>query len=316
MSTVFHKKTTNILLLSALVFLCVDTGFAKTGISKTVPATRADRAAITTKHKILSDKAQSITGEASDIESDIQKVIVSLANKDTKDAETILTGVSSKLDQLLAKNPGLDLLPTSVETDVFDFRGDKKSIAKSIDAAGSLLKQGKLQDARYLLSGMASEVRVSTTSIPLGTFPDAIKKVIPLIESGKRDQAAADLDAVLDTLVVTTEIIPLPVLRAEELLTIAAEFEHRDDLSKEQNRVEIATFTEAAKDQLELAQLLGYGGKDDYKTLYKEIDSIHKVLFTEKSASVWQKIKDEIAQFKDRFKALSEAAERIGHPAK
>ena len=306
----------NVMLFVSALCLYTNTTLAKTDLQKTSSVTQVDRVSITTKHKILQDKTQDIVGEASQIESDTQKAIVALDNKDPKDALVILKGVSGKLDNLLAKNPGLDLLPASVETDVFDFIGDKQTIAKAIDEAGGVLKQGKLQDARQILSGLASEIRVSTTSIPLGTFPSAIKKVIPLIESGKRDQAAADLNAVLDTLVVTTEIMPLPVLRAEELLTVAAEFEHRDDLSKEQNRAEIARFTDAAKDQLELAQLLGYGGKDDYKVLYKEIDAIHKVLFTEKSASAWQKVKDEFAQFKDRLKALSEAAERIGHPAK
>jgi len=120
----------------------------------------------------------------------------------------------------------------------------------------------------------------------------------------------------LNTLVVITEVTPLPVLRAEELLTFAAELEHKDDLTQEKSRVEIQKFTNAAKDQLERAQLLGYGNKDDYKTLYESIDGIDKALFTEKSVSAWQKVKDEFAQFKGRLKDLKEAAERIGHPAK
>jgi hypothetical protein len=119
----------------------------------------------------------------------------------------------------------------------------------------------------------------------------------------------------LNTLVDTTEVMPLPVLRAEELLTVAAGIGHSDDLSQEKIRVEIQNFTDAAKEQLERSQLLGYGNKGDYKTLYQAIDGIHKVLFTEKSVITWQKVKDELNQFKDRLKALAEEAERIGHPA-
>lgn len=175
-----------------------------------------------------------------------------MENKDSKSVVTILQGVSSKLDAILAKNPSLALVPADVEADVFDFEGNNKTVAKAIDSADGLLRHGKLQSARQILAPMASEIRISTTSIPLGVFPTAIKEAISLIEVGKIDQAAVDLVNVLDTLEVTTEIMPLPVLRAEELLTVAAELEHRDDLSKEQNRKEIRALTDAAKDKLEL----------------------------------------------------------------
>ena len=301
----YQKKMAIYILLASGATFLASNSFAKTETPKPHPATTIDRVSAATKHKILKEKAQQIASEAVEVESETQKAIVALENKDTKDAVTILRGVSSKLDNLLAKNPGLALVPADVEADVFDFEGDNKEVANAIDEVEKLLKHGKLQSARQVVSDMASEIRVTTTSIPLGTYPAAIKQVIPLIESGKIDQAVVDLNSVLDTLVVTIEIMPLPVLRAEELLTVAAGLEHRDDLSKEKNRVEIQQFTDAAKDKLELAQLLGYGNKDDYKTLYKEIDAIHKTLFSEQSAATWQKVKDELSQLKNRLKALT-----------
>jgi hypothetical protein len=129
-------------------------------------------------------------------------------------------------------------------------------------------------------------------------------------------QAAVDLNSVLDTLVDTTDVMPLPLFRAEELLNVAADLEHKDDLSQDKSRGEIRKFTDAAKAQLERAQLLGYGNKDDYKILYQEIDAIHKTLFSEKSASAWQRVKDDLGQFKDRLKGLEDTIERIGHPVK
>lgn len=163
-----------------------------------------------------------------------------------------------------------------------------------------LLKHGKLPVARHIMSDMASEIRITTTSIPLSTFPGAIKQVIALIESGKTDQAVIDLNSALDTLVVTTELIPLPVLRAEALLKAASALELTDDLSKQKNRKEIRNLINAAKDKLELGELLGYGDKDDYKMLYQQIDAIHKTLFSEKSKATWQKIKNNLSKIKDR----------------
>jgi len=311
----YQKKLATYLLLASSAGFLANNSFAKTEPPKIHTASIIDRVAVATKHKALSEKAQAIEDEAAQIETETRKAIVALGNKDTKGATTILQAVSTKLDNLIAKNPGLELVPTSVDVDVSDYEGTNKEVASAIDETEDLLKHGKLQTARRLVSALASEIRVTTTSIPLGTYPAAIKQIIPLIDSGKLDQAAVDLNSVLDTLVVSTDVMPLPVFRAEELLTVAADMEHRDDLTQDKSREEIRKFTDAAKAQLERAQLLGYGNKDDYKILYREIDAVHKALFTEKSVSTWQKVKDELGQFKDRLKALEEAAERVGHPA-
>lgn len=316
MKNTIKKLTLCVLMSTASTFVLVGNSVAKTEIHQTLPVSGSDKITAATKHKILKEKVQLIVGDAVEIESETQKAIIALENKDSKGAITILQGVSSKLDGLLAKNPGLALVPANIEADVFDFKGNKKTVTQAIDDADSLLRHGKLQSARQIVAGLASEIRISTTSIPLGTFPAAIKQAITLIESGKIDQATVALDNVLDTLDITTEIMPLPVLRAEELLTLAAELEHRDDLSKEQNRKEIRALTDAAKDKLELAQLLGYGDKKDYKVLYDGINGIDKELFSDQSAAAWQKIKDKFSEFKDRLKALGEAAIRAGHPAR
>jgi hypothetical protein len=308
MKKYFRTIACSIVFVSTSTLLFANNSLAKTDAQPTKLASSIDRISAVTRHKILQEKSQPIISEAAEVASETQKAVVALENNDSKKANSILQGVSSKLDGILAKNPGMALIPIDVEADVFDFDGDNKSISKAIDNARDLLKSGKLQNARQLLEPMASEIRVTTTNIPLGTFPTAIKQAISNIDAGKTDQAAVDLSDELNTLEETTEIMPLPVLRAEALLTEAARLEHTDDLSKDKNRVEIQKFTDAAKDKLELAKLLGYGDKDDYKLLYKEIDAINKALFTEKSEAIWQNIKD-------RFNDLKDTVNRIGHPA-
>ena len=310
------KLTICVLLVSSTTFLCVENSFAKPQIHPPHASSIADRVTAATKHKILNEKNQPVIGEAAEIETETQKAMVALSKKDAKDAATILQGVSSKLDSLLAKNPGVALVSLRVKADAYDFEADNKTVKKAIAEADILLEAGKLQAARQIVGPMASEIRITTTSIPLGAFPGTLKKVMGLIEAGNIDQAAIDLGDLLDTLEVDTEIVPLPVLQAEELLTVAAELEHRDYLSKEQNRKDIQALTDAAKDKLELAQLLGYGDKKDYKALYDGINGINKELFSDRSAAAWQKVKDKLAEFKSRLHDLAETAERIGHPAK
>lgn len=286
-----------IIFASGATSLCAaDNSFAKTETQKSPLEFTIDRISEATKHKILIEKTRPIECDAVEVELETQKAIVALENKDTKDALTILEGFSGKLDTILAKYPGLALVPVSVKTDVFDYKSDNKEATFAIHKAMGLLKHGKLPVARHILSDMASEIRITTTSMPLSTFPGAIKQVIALIESGKTDQAVIALNSALDTLVVTTELIPLPVLRAEALLKAASTLELTDDLSRQKNRKEIRKLIDAAKDKLELSELLGYGDKDDYKMLYQQIDAIHKTLFFEKSKATWQKIKNNLSK--------------------
>lgn len=188
-----------------------------------------------------------------------------------------------------------------METDIFDFEGDANTVKKEIKQADNLLDDGKLQSARQILVELASEMRITTVSIPLGTFPLTIKNAIALIDAEKTNEAALSLDEVLNTLVERTEIIPLPLLRAEALLTIASELEHKEDLSKEKSRAEVLKFADAAKEKLKMAELLGYGSKDDYQLLYTAIDDIKETIHSEKSASTWAKVKQTLTDLKNKI---------------
>jgi len=109
------------------------------------------------------------------------------------------------------------------------------------------------------------------------------------------------LDDVLNMLVERTEVIPLPLLRAEILLTEASELEHKEDLSKEKSRAEVLKFADAAKEKLKLAELLGYGSKDDYQSLYTAIDEIKDTIHSEKSAATWAKVKQTLTDLKNKI---------------
>ena len=167
----YQKKMAIYILLASGATFLASNSFAKTETPKTHPATTVDRVAASAKHKALTEKAQSIEGEAAEIEAETQKAILALDNKDTKGATTILQGVSTKLDNLLAKNPGMGLVPAKIEADVYDFNGTNKQVAYAIDEAEDMLKHGKLQTARQIVARMASEIRIITTSISMNENP-------------------------------------------------------------------------------------------------------------------------------------------------
>jgi len=259
------------------------------------------KASLATKSKLLAERQQKIEHEALEAVTGTQHALMALQTNDTKKATALLQDVSGKLGILLAKYPKIDLISANVEAEVDDFDSDSAQVQKMVDQADTLLRDHKVQDARYLLDELVSEARITTTSIPLGTYPAAIKDAAKLIDQGKTEEAKEALYAVLSLLDKTTEIMPLPVLKAEALLTAASELEHKSDLKKETSRDEILKLTDAAKEKLKLAEILGYGAKEDYKPLYDAIDGIKDVIHTQKAAATWDKLKNALSAFKNKI---------------
>ena len=287
--------------LAASMGSAVSVSAATATTPSTSSSTPGSKESLATKRKLLEERQQKVEHEAFEAITGTQNALMALQKKDTKKAMALLQEVSGKLDILLAKYPGLNLIPANVEADIYDFDGTSKQVEKLTDAADDLLEDHKVQDARAILADLVSEMRITTTSIPLGTFPIAIKDAASLIDKGKTAEAEDALYEVLSLLVKTTEIMPLPVLRAEVLLTKASELEHKSDLSKAASRTQILKLTDAAKEKLKLAEMLGYGDKKDYKLLYDSIDDLKDVIHSEKSAAAWDKVKNSLSAFKNKI---------------
>ncbi len=250
--------------------------------------------------ELLAKKEQQVLNEASSAVFGTRQALSALARNDSKQAVSALQTVSGKLAIIREKSPSLAFIPAAVVTAVYDFQGDAKTIEATRDKVDDFLEDGNLHGARQMLAELASEVRITTTSIPRDSFPIGIKEAILLIDTGKTHEAANLLNKALVSLVETTEIIPLPILRAEALLDQASELEHKQGQSNEKSREEVLKLTDAAKDKLLLAELLGYGSQAVYQKLYAEIDIIKEALHTEKSPAIWEKITHSLAQLKNK----------------
>ena len=256
------------------------------------------------KIRTLAEQKQQIIKEAAESVTETQEALAVIEKNNPKRALAILQDVSSKLDIVLAKYPAMTLVLADIDTEIIEFEGNADEAQKAIATADDFLDDGKVQEARQILDELISEVRVTASGIPLKTYPAAIKEAISYLSNGKSSQAANTLYVVLNSLTQTTEIVPLPVLNAEILLTEASEVEHKQDLSKEASRTEVLKLADAAGDQLKLAQLLGYGDKDDYKLLYTAINKIEGVIHSEKSAATWTAIKQHLDNLKNKLTQL------------
>lgn len=231
-------------------------------------------------------RRQRLMADATIAVAETQKAINALEKNRKDEALKSLALATGKLELILARDPKLALAPVSLEVQTIDLLSTPDTVKAAVKQAESYLDDGELQKARPLVATLASEIDFHTTNIPLGTYPAAIKAITPLIDAGKIDEAKAGLRAALNTLVITTEVVPLPKLRAERLLKDAQTLAEKKARSKEEND-RLARSLKAAREQLQLAEILGYAKKKDYKPLYKELDEIEDKSGGGKSGAGW-----------------------------
>jgi hypothetical protein len=215
-----------------------------------------------------------------------QKALQALNDGKTDDALKALEVATGKLELILARDPKLALVPVNVDMVTYDLFASVDTVKAAIKEAEELLDDGKVQDARRLMSSLASEVVISTTSIPLATYPDAIKAISPLLDKGETEKAKLALQAALNTLVVTTEVVPLPLLRSQHMLAAAEKLAEKEKRSEEENK-QLDNLLKAAGEELRLAEVLGYGSKKDFAPLHRQIGEIKDKAAGGKSGKGW-----------------------------
>ncbi|MDF7801444.1 YfdX family protein [Pontiellaceae bacterium B1224] len=223
----------------------------------------------------VDDKRKEILSEAVDAVAQTRAALKALDEGRNEEALAALEKTTGKLELIIARDPSLALAPQGVAVVTHDLFATPKAVKERVKAVENFLEDGDVQIARDMLTMLASEIRIQTTNIPLATYPDAIKAIAPLIDEGKIEEAKVALQTALNTLVVTEEIIPLPVLRAQALLAMAEKLAEDNERTIKQND-ELADMLVEARNQIQLAEALGYGEKNMFKPIYKEIKEIEK----------------------------------------
>ena len=242
------------------------------------------------------EKRKQLLSEAAAALAQTQQALKALEDKKNDVALKALADATGKLELMVARDPSLKLAPIATQIVTFDVFADPQTLKRAISEAKDALSDGDIPRARPLVEALASETQIRTTSIPLATYPAAIKVISPLIDAGKIDEAKAKLQTALNTLVVTTEVIPLPKLRAENLLKEAQALAEKRDRSKGDND-KLANQLKTVREQLQMAEVLGYGKKRDFQPMYAQLESIEKTSAGGKSGSGWfDKIRKQVAE--------------------
>jgi hypothetical protein len=262
------------------------------------PATESVRPQV---EKKASDKAlekrKKILDEATAAIAETKNALKALEGNKVDDALKALEIATGKLELIIARDPELALAPVDVTVVTYDLLASPDTVKEVIDEAEDYLEDGEIQEARPLVANLASEIVFRTTSIPLATYPDAMKEVTTMIDEGKIDEAKAALQAALSTLVVTTDdVIPLPVLRAERLLKKAEKLGENDKRTLKDNE-NLSDLLKEARTQLKMGELLGYGTKESFASMYEQLDKIEQKTADGKGGEGWfDKIKQQLSE--------------------
>jgi hypothetical protein len=265
----------------------------------------------------IDERRQKLLDDATRALEETKAALMALDEDDTEAALEALAVATGKLQSVVARDPGLALAPGETQMLQRDLLGDVESIEAAREVIEDLVKDGRLQEARPLMREFASEIVIETTNLPLATYPDALLRATAQIDAGEVETAKQTLATALGTLVITEEVIALPVLRAQLLIDAAeaalAEMEANTEeagSTEAENAVDGAeaepispgAYVEAARTQLKVAEALGYGEEGDFEEIHDNFDELdEKIDLADDTGGIFDRIGDSFIRLKQRL---------------
>lgn len=224
------------------------------------------------------------------------EALVALEKKDAKHATEKLESALGKLEVILASKKVPELLPVDSVIKVNDFLGTSKDVKTALNAVRTLLNKNKVQKARALMLPLQSEIDITTVSLPLGSYPDALKLAAKYVHSDELDKAKEVLSIALSTFTEVTRIIPIPLVKATDLI-VAAEVASKEDKKR------ALMYLDGASESLKVAHALGYVSKSQttYKVLQEQIETVQKeIKGPNKAEKLFETLKSSLKEFKEK----------------
>ena len=225
-----------------------------------------------------------------------QDALIYLNGKQTEKAKDSIKKAIAELSDVLNRPNPPYLLPVDMNIEAYQFSGDLNTIKKAVYQAKMLVIENKLPQAREVLNTLRDEIVVKTVNLPLATYPAALNLALKYINEGKIKEATDVLTMALSTLVEVDTIIPIPLVKATQLIIEASKIVNK-------NKTEAIKYLEEAKHQLILAQALGYTSKSDttYKILKDKIKKLEKeIKANHNTKGLFEELIQKIKEFKEK----------------
>jgi len=292
-----------ILLSSLIASLLVTGSFAKETAPKGATVKQVNTIAINNAKEEVSNHAVKVVQEAVDSLKYAYNALVALDKGNKKEATENLEKALGKLEVTLASKKVPELLPVDVSITIDEFIGSSDTIKKTVKLAKDLLDENKVQEAKEVLAPLKSEIVTSVVNLPLATYPTALKETAKRIHDDKINEAKALLTTTLHTFVEVDTIIPLPLVKATDLIDAAAKV-------AEENTDQAIVYLDAAKEELKIARYLGYVSKSDvtYKALDDAIDALKLDIKSKEVKALFTKLQTKIKDFTSKIFSSKEKA--------
>ncbi len=225
-----------------------------------------------------------------------QDALIYLNGKDKKNAINSLKKAIGDLAVVLnTPNPPY-LLPVDINFEAYQFSGNIKTVASLVQKAKELVIANKLPQAREVLNTLRDEIVIKTINLPLVTYPAALKLSIKYINENKIKEAKEVLAMALSTLVEAKTIIPIPLVKAQNLIIEASKIVKKDPK-------EALKYLDEAKRQLKIGKVLGYTSTSEttYKMLKDKINHLEKEIKAKhNTSSLFERLIEKIKDFEHK----------------
>lgn len=204
-----------------------------------------------------------------------------------------------KIEVVLSNPKVPELIPVDAKVVVNEFLGNSRAAENAIITSIALLTNKRVQEGRKIASSLVDEIDFSTVNIPLISYPSSLKLAAKYLHDNKLKEAKAVLTTTLNTFVTVTQITPIGILKAQELITAASK------VAKDNKELALAHLA-LAKESLKKDEVLGYVSTSEttYKVLNDEISKVEKeVRGKNKAEKLFEELIKKIKEFKE--KALS-----------
>ena len=225
------------------------------------------------------------------------KAVDELNQNKVDDAKKTVELALGKLESILVAEHTPKLLPIENQIVIKNFVGTSEDVSKALAEVKKLLALGKVQEAGELLISLQSEIDVTTVSLPLASYPDALKLASKYLIEKHPAKAKHVLEIALNTFAQDEQIVPIPLINALELVAVASDIAKED---KEQALKHLAM----AKDDLKKAELLGYvsSSTTTYKQLEELIEKTEKeIKGPNKAEKLFKELGEKLKEFKEKI---------------
>jgi ribosomal protein S20 len=284
-------------LLSTLVASLLLTTFATADGNKTLTSKEVSAQATKNATKKANDNKLQLVKEALKSLNLSAKALKELNEKKVDDAKKDIELALGKLESILAVKETPKLLPIENRMVIKNFVGTADDVESALKSVRVLMDKGKIQEAGELLFSLQSEIDLTVVSLPLISYPDALKLASKYIIEKKPEKAKEVLKLALSTFTEVEQIIPIPLINTVELVAIASE------IAKE-NKEQALKHLASASDELDKAEKLGYISKSTttYKQLHELIKNVEKeVKGPNKAEKLFKELGEKLKEFKEKI---------------